>query len=144
MSFQAVIFSLGSEEYGFPIEAVQEITRLAEVHPIPKAPAYIKGLITIRGQAIPLIDMHERFGIKSATEPEYAIITDMNGSLVGFAVEEVREVKTIDHSSPTPELLNSPYIGGIVNLPDRIIIQIYPEKILQEKEILDLSSLIDA
>ncbi len=142
MGFQAVVFSLGSEEYGLPIDVVQEITRLAEVHPIPKAPDYVKGLISIRGQAIPLINMHEKFGIQALGEPEYAIIIEIEGSLVGFAVEEVKEVRTIDDIAPPPPLVTAPFIGGIVNLPDRIIIQIYPERILEDKEISDLSRLI--
>jgi len=142
MGFQAVIFSLGSEEYGLPIEVVQEITRLAGVHPIPQAPNYIKGLISIRGQAIPLIDMHQKFGIQSQNEAEYAIIIEINGSLVGFAVEEVREVRTLDNIAPPPPLITAPFIGGIVNLPDRIIIQIHPERILEDKEIADLHQLM--
>lgn len=142
MGFQAVIFSLGSEEYGLPIEAVQEITRLSGVHPIPKAPDYIKGLISIRGQAIPLINMHQKFGIQPQNEAEYAIIIEINGGLVGFAVEEVKEVRTLDDIAPPPLLITAPFIGGIVNLPDRIIIQIHPERILEDEEIADLHQLM--
>jgi len=142
MSFQAVIFSIGSEEYSLPIEMVQEITRLAEVHPIPQSPEYIQGLIRIRGQAIPLVDMHKKLGIQSQQEAEYAIITEINGSLVGFAVEQVKEVQTLEHVTPPPALLQTPFISGIVNLPDRMIIQIYPDRILEEREIDDLSRLI--
>ncbi len=141
MGFQVVVFSLGNEEYGLPIESVQEITRLTEIHPIPKAPDYLKGLISIRGEAIPLIDMQERFSVKSQNGLEYAIIIEINGSLIAFAVEEVKEVRTLENISPPPLLINSPFIGGIVNLPDRIIIQIYPERILEEEELTGLQSL---
>lgn len=142
MAFQAVVFSLSKEEYAIPIEKVQEITRLAEIHPIPKAPDYVKGLIRIRGQAIPLIDLHAKFGIKARNDCEYAIIIEIDGSLVGFAVEEVKEVSILENISPPPALVNSHFIGGIVNLPDRIIVLIYPERILQEEEMTDLSTLI--
>ncbi|NLI92197.1 MAG: purine-binding chemotaxis protein CheW [Peptococcaceae bacterium] len=142
MGFQDVIFSLGSEEYGLPIEAVQEITRLAEVHPIPKAPDYIKGLISIRGHAIPLIDLRQKFAIQSDHESEYAIIIEIDGNLVGFAVDEVKEVRTLENISPPPPLVNSAFIGGIVNLPDRIIIQVIPERILEDREVQDLSRLV--
>ena len=144
MSFQAVIFSLENEEYGISIEDVQEITCMStiEIHPIPKAPQYIKGLITIRGEAIPLIDMRHRFGLKSETNRGYAIIVKIGGTLVGLSVDEVKEVRFLDNVSPPPSLVSTPFIGGIVNLPDRIIIQILPEKLMEEIEFSNLSALI--
>ncbi|RNC29536.1 MAG: Chemotaxis protein CheW [Candidatus Dichloromethanomonas elyunquensis] len=142
MGFQIVVFSLGSEEYGLPIEAVQEITRLAEVHPIPKAPDFVKGLIRIRGQAIPLIDLHQKFSVQSENEPEFAVITEIDGNLIGFAVEEVKEVRAIEDVSPPPPLVHSSFIGGIVNLPDRMIIQVIPERILEEQEVDHLNRLV--
>ncbi|KUO65634.1 MAG: chemotaxis protein CheW [Gracilibacter sp. BRH_c7a] len=144
MSLQAVIFSLGNEEYGIPIEDVQEITSISmtEIHPIPQAPEYIKGLITIRGEAIPLIDMHWRFGIKSEGNNSFAIIVGINDTLVGLAVDEVKEVRFLDNVSPPPALIATPFIGGIVNLPDRIIIQIIPKLLMGENEINDLNSLL--
>lgn len=142
MAFQAVIFSLGTEEFGLPIEAVQEITHLAEIHPVPKAPKYIKGLINIRGEAIPLIDMHERFGIETHNNAEYAIIVEINNSSVGMAVDEVKEVRTLDNISPPPPLVTAPFIGGIVNMKDRMIIQIYPEYLLESEELCDIKQLV--
>jgi len=143
MGFQAVIFTIGSEEYGLPIELVQEITRLSEVHPIPKAPEYVSGLISIRGQAIPLIDLHVRFGVSPKNNPEYAIILEIKGSLIGFAVEEVKEVRTLENIVAPPNLISSAFIGGIVNLPDRIIIQLRPERILEDQEINQLATMIE-
>ena len=136
-----------------PIEVVREITRLGEVRPIPKAPSYVKGLINLRGVAIPLIDLHIRFGI-ARTEPSdesgernafaFAIITEVQGNLVGFAVDQVREVRVLDNVVPPPPLVTAPFIGGVVNLPDRIIIQLVPERILEERELAGLSDLISA
>lgn len=143
MAFQAVIFTLGSEEYGFRIDGVQEITRLTGIHPLPNAPAYIKGLINIRGQAIPLINLHTRLGLKHAQEAEYAIISKLDGGVVAFAVEDVREVKTIEKLSPPPLFGNTAVIEGIVNLTDRMIIQLNPQSILEKEEIEHISELLD-
>lgn len=156
MSSQVVIFALGQEEYGMPIEVVREITRLQEVRPIPQAPAYVRGLINLRGQAIPLIDLHVRFGIGSVPsglagsgkeegkqeENSFALITEVQGSLVGFAVDQVREVRVLDNVVPPPPLVTAPFIGGIVNLPDRIIMQLHPERILGNDELQGLSGLV--
>ncbi len=138
MGFQAVIFTLGNEEYGIPIEVVHEITRLSEIHPIPKAPEYIKGLISIRGEAIPLINLHNRFHIDVLKPEGYAILVEINGKVVGMAVDEVKEVRTLDEIAPPPPLVTAPFVSGIVNLPDRIIIQINPERILDNSEISEL------
>ncbi len=151
MAGQVVIFALGREEYGMPIEVVREITRLGEVRPIPQAPDYVQGLINLRGQAIPLIDLHLRFGIPApATEAGkpggqvnmFALITEVYGNLVGFAVDEVREVRVLDDVLPPPPLVTAPFIEGIVNLPDRIIMQLIPERILESDEVQGLTTLI--
>jgi len=144
MAFQAVIFTLGREEYSFRVDRVREITRLAEMHPLPKAPDYIKGLINIRGQAIPLIDLHTRLGLDQCHEAEYAIISKMDQGVVAFAVEEVKEIKTIEDMSPPPMLGNSAVIEGIINLNDRMIIQLNPEAILEKEEIEHISELLNA
>jgi len=152
MGSQVVVFALGQEEYGMPIEVVREITRLGDIRPIPKAPDYVKGLINIRGAAIPLIDLHVRFGInlgglvsakdgEASIENEFALITEVEGDLVGFAVDQVKEVRILDNIAPPPPLVTASFIGGLVNLPDRIIMQLIPERILEKDELLGISQL---
>lgn len=152
MAVQVVVFALGQEEYAMPIEVVREITRLGEVRSIPQAPAYVRGLITLRDKAIPIIDLHVRFGLSdidltkgsSVSSMElntFALITEVYGDYVGFAVDQVREVRIIENFDPPPTLVTAPFISGIVNLPDRIIIQLIPEQILQNSEVLKVSQL---
>ena len=146
MAVQVVIFILGQEEYAMPIEVVLEITRLGEVRTIPQAPAYVRGLINLRGKTIPLIDLHVRFGIGDSSaslenQNTFALITEVHGNHVGFAVDQVREVRILEKIVPPPPLVTAPFIGGIVNLPDRIIIQLIPEEILESSEIQGLSRL---
>jgi purine-binding chemotaxis protein CheW len=155
MAVQVVVFTLGKEEYAMPIEVVREITSLGEVCTIPQAPAYVRGLISLRGKAIPLIDLHVKFGIKgvqektevtsaaeiSPTENVFALITEVHGNYVGFAVDQVREVRILENIVPPPPLVTASFIGGIVNLPDRIIIQLIPEEILESYEVEKLNQL---
>ena len=151
MGNQVVIFGLGQEEYGMPIEIVREITRLGDIRPIPKAPDCVKGLINIRGSAIPLIDLHVRFGVEKnrtvakdaeAAKEDFALITEVNGELVGFAVDQVREVRILDNIAPPPPLVTAPFIGGIVNLPDRIIMVLIPDRILAKDELEGITKLV--
>ena len=152
MAVQVVVFTLGQEEYAMPIEVVREITRLEEVRTIPKAPSYVKGLINIRGMAIPLVDLHVRFGIdptnlttegsdQQEIKNTFALITEVHGNYVGFAVDQVREVRILETIDAPPQLVTAPFLGGVVNLPDRIIIQLIPEQILESNEVLGLSQL---
>ncbi len=146
IAVQAVIFTLDQEEYAMPIDVVREITRIGnEVRTIPQAPAYGRGLVNLRGKAIPLIDLHVRFGIERSASPDdhnaFALITEVHGNYVGFAVDQVREVRILENIVPPPPLVTAPFIGGIVNLPDRIIIQLIPEKILESSEVQGLSQL---
>ena len=142
MAFQTVIFTLDKEEYAFRVDGVQEITRLAEIHPLPSAPDYIRGLINIRGQAIPLINLHTRLGLNRSQETEYAIISKLDQGVVAFAVEEVKEIKTIEDISPPPLFGNTTVIEGIVNLNDRMIIQLNPKTILEQQDIENISELL--
>lgn len=139
---QVVVFALGEEEYAMPIEVVREITPLTEVRAIPQAPSYVRGLINLRGTAIPLIDLHVRFGVSELSIPStFALITEVHGNPVGFAVDQVREVRILENIVPPPALVTAPFIGGIVNLPDRIILKLIPEKILENNEMQGLSQL---
>lgn len=154
MASQVVIFALGEEEYGMPIEVVREITRLGDIRPIPQAPSFVRGLINLRGEAIPLIDLHIRFGIPlelNAVDPGsevkhnlFALITEVQGRHVGFAVDQVREVRVLDNVVPPPPLVTAPFIGGVVNLPDRIIMQLMPERILEDDELRKLQDIVSA
>lgn len=151
MSSQWVIFELGNEEYGMPINVVKEITRLEDVRPIPQAPYYVKGLINLRGSAIPLIDLHTRFGVEdlgvdhdgeNSSLENFALITEVNGEAVGFAVDQVKEVRVIEEIEPSPPLVTAPFIGGVVNLPDRIIMMLVPERILDRDELAGITQLL--
>lgn len=149
---QVVVFALGNEEYGMPIEVVREITRLGEIRSIPQTPHYVQGLINLRGKAIPLIDLHVRFGISavghknsenaSSETNSFALITEVNQKLVGFAVDRVLEVRTLEDVAPPPTLITAPFIGGLVNLPDRIIMLLVPDRVLDTTELLGLSQLV--
>lgn len=143
-----VIIALGNEEYGLPVENVREITRLGDFSPISDALDYIMGFINIRGQDIPLIDLHLRFGIHTrfsnvdldskVKHNGSALICEYKDSLVALSVDEVREVRTIDEVEECPQMIHVPYISGIVNLPSRIIMKLDLEQMLKDSGISEL------
>ena len=93
-----IIFKLGREEYGMDILRVQEIKRMMGITRVPATPAFIKGVINLRGSVLPVIDLRTRLGLIEGELKDAAriIVVLVNETTVGFIVDEVVEVTTID------------------------------------------------
>ena len=93
-----IIFKLGREEYGMDILKVQEIKRMMSITRVPSTPSFIKGVINLRGSVLPVIDLRTRLGLFEAelTEAARIIVVLVNEGVVGFIVDEVVEVTTIN------------------------------------------------
>ena len=138
---QYVIFKLNQEEYGIEISNVKEITNYKEGIKVPNAPNFVDGVINLRGDVVPIINLKKRFNL-DITEIEKnsrVIITNINGKLVGFVVDDASQVLTInddDVESP-PELIlngNRQFVTGIGKVDDEIIIIINFREVLSEEE----------
>src|SRR5574344_2381464 len=68
VQFQLVTFQLGEELYGVNIMDVKEIVKVQDVRPIPNAPYYVEGIINLRGEIIPIIDLHKRFRLRTLAQ----------------------------------------------------------------------------
>jgi purine-binding chemotaxis protein CheW len=103
-----VIFRLGSEEYGLPMAAVEEVVRLPDqMTRIPNAPSFIEGIMNLRGMPVPVIDQRTRFAVdRHSGDRGRLIITSAPGRRVGFIVDAVSELLAIrdDEINTTPEL----------------------------------------
>ncbi len=104
---QVVVFTLDREEYAVPIEAVQEIVRVPdELTYVPKTPEFIEGVINLRGNVLPVIDLRKRFELpgKQRDEQQRIKVFVLDGVTVGFIVDSVKEVlkisKSFIHDSP--------------------------------------------
>lgn len=105
-------FILSREGYGIPVLKVREIIRLAAITPVPQMPAYVRGVINLRGKIIPVIDLGAQFGLPhpAATDNACIIVVQVNGAegrlielgLVVDAVEEVCQLSAADIEE-TPE-----------------------------------------
>jgi purine-binding chemotaxis protein CheW len=140
---QFIIFRLGDQEYGLPIAAVDEIARVPEqIARIPKAPAFVDGVINIRGLVLPVVDLRRRFDIASK-EPKSSqriLVLAIGGGKTGFIVDSVSEVMKVpaDAIRPAPEV--SPeqmrLIGRVANLDaqGRMILLVDPAQLLEQIE----------
>ncbi|MDB5415412.1 MAG: CheW protein [Rubritepida sp.] len=103
-----VVIRLGAETYGLPIGAVDEVVRLPEnLTRLPKAPAYVRGVMNLRGRVIPVIDQRLRFAVDGENAEGGRIVVVTLGALqAGFAVDAVSEILELDAADllPAPEL----------------------------------------
>src|SRR5579875_2787510 len=128
---QVVSFRLGSEEYGVDISQVQEIIRMVEITHVPRAPKFMEGVINLRGQLIPIIDLRTRFGMQRtpATKSTRIVVTEIGTKRVGIVVDSVSEVLNIpiENVEDAPEMVSgvgTEYIQGVGKLGDRLIIML--------------------
>jgi len=86
---QFISFSVGDEEYGLELLRVKEVIRVREITWLPKAPSFVKGIINLRGDVIPIIDLRDKFGLeaKEATAMTRVIVVEVDGKLMGMVVD---------------------------------------------------------
>ena len=132
-----IIFKLGREEYGMDILKVQEIKRMMSITRVPSTPAFIKGVINLRGSVLPVIDLRTRLGLFEAelTEAARIIVVLVNEGVVGFIVDEVVEVTTINPQNveavqTLSNGLSAEYISGIAKADSRLYIMLNPDAIV--------------
>ena len=102
VQYQMVTFHLGEELYGVNIMDVKEIVRLQNVRVIPNAPYYVEGIINLRGEIIPIIDLHKRFKIQAVSKSTEDIemdggfiILNIDGSKIGIIIDKVERVVSV-------------------------------------------------
>jgi len=93
-----VVFRLGDEAYSLRLHEVREIIMAGLVTPVPRAPSFIDGVLNLRGEVMPVIDLRDRFGLprKERTSLSRIIITPIGGVFTGLVVDSVEEVKNVD------------------------------------------------
>ncbi|MHC4600653.1 MAG: chemotaxis protein CheW [Planctomycetota bacterium] len=145
---QIVTFQLGEEEYAFDILTVREVNRMMEITRVPRAPDFIEGVVNLRGNVIPVIDLRKRFGLPERT-PDNAtriVVCDVDSRVVGFIVDTVREVLWIqrDKVEPPGDIagIDAEYIRGVGKIEERLLILLDVARVLtpKEKEILEEGS----
>ena len=145
---QVVIFRLGNEEYGVPIEAVNEIVRVPEsLTRIPTAPSFMEGIINLRGSVLPVIDQRRRFGMEEIERSDRQRIMVFNtlGTPTGFIVDSVSEVYKIADADieQTPSVSGGQgsLINEVANLEQdkRIVLLLDVKKLLDTNETEQLS-----
>jgi purine-binding chemotaxis protein CheW len=141
-SREVLVFLLGGEEYGVDILKVQEIRGYDKVTPIPAAPAFLKGVVNLRGIIVPVIDLRLKFGL---ADPKYdaftvVIILRIAGRVVGIVVDGVSDVVRLAASEvkPAPALgsvVDGSFLAGLATPGDRMVLLLDIERFLSSGEL---------
>jgi purine-binding chemotaxis protein CheW len=128
-SGEFLTFRLGAEEYGIDILRVQEIRSYEAPTRIANAPAFIKGVVNLRGVIVPIVDLRVKLGCDSAEVNSFTVVIVLNvrGRVVGAVVDSVSDVLelTAEHIKPAPEMasaVDTRYITGIGSIAERMLI----------------------
>lgn len=137
---QFVAFKLNDEYYGIDINNVQTIERIMSFTRVPNAPEYVKGVINLRGEVVPVIDLRKRFNFKTKEidKDSRIIIVSHNEIIVGLLVDSSSEViqlgkKDIDNPPNVGEDTSQKFVNGIGKKDERLIM------LLDLKELLKLN-----
>jgi purine-binding chemotaxis protein CheW len=144
---QLISFTVGEEEYGLELLRVKEVIRVRQVTWLPRAPSCVKGIINLRGDVIPIVDLRERFGLDAAeqTAMSRVIVVEVGGQAVGMTVDSASQVVRVpaDQFDPPPPVMGTKsrdFITAVGKLGDRLVIMIDVDAILSTEEMNDLAN----
>lgn len=139
---QYLTFILDGEEYGVPILKVNGIQGWEKTTPIPNSPDFVKGIINLRGEIVPIIDLRKRFGLEELSYNQHTVVIvvrveqDDKKRTVGLVVDAVADVYDIEpeaiHNTPDfGDRINNCFIRGLGMIGDKMVI------------LLDIDTLVD-
>ena len=134
-------FTLGNEEYGIDILKVQEIRGYEAVTRIANAPDFLKGVINLRGNIVPVVDMRIKFNLGTPSYDQFTVVIILNieGKIVGMVVDSVSDVTTLmpGQVRPAPEMgttFSTDFLIGLGTLEDRMLILVEIDKLMSSPE----------
>jgi purine-binding chemotaxis protein CheW len=141
-ALEALAFTLGREEYGVDILKVQEIRGHDTVTRIANAPAYIKGVVNLRGVIVPVVDLRLRFNIDASSDEQFSVVIVLNiaGRIIGMVVDSVSDVISLgaDEIRPAPQMgsaLDTDFLVGIGTIDNRMLILLDIERLMSSEEL---------
>lgn len=132
--FEIVEFNIGSVHYGINVAKVREVITRTPVTEMPQAHPYVDGLFTLRGKAIPLVNLPRCLNVQSGSESKNIIVTEINNYNIGFLVDGVSRIHRISwqNMEPSPEVGDQSRVVGIIKMKDKIILLLDFETIIAE------------
>jgi len=133
------VFKIGKEDFGIEISRVVEILNTQKVYSLPELPDFLSGVITVRGEVIPLLDLRKRFGILSSDTKELIILIRYDSEKIGLLVDEIKEIISLNPEEiiVPPAIfkgLKERYLAGLGKKDEGIIILLNIDYLLTSEE----------
>ena len=145
---QFIKFKVGDETFGIKITEIFQIIKPQEVFKVPNTPAFVEGLLNLRGKVLTVFNLRKRFNMpeKENDENTKIIIVNMNGMLLGFTVDSVTEIvrvpdEEIESTPPVLQNFDRRFLSGVAKLDDKLILLLDFEKVLtpdEERQVRDI------
>jgi len=143
-------FGLGNEEFGIQVMRVREIMGVQEVTAVPHTPAYVKGVINLRGKVIPVVDLRQKFGMREEEHTQRTCIVvvqlEQDGVqlLTGVIVDQVSEVLSLQVADieDTPDFgrgVVTPYLLGMAKTKGKVIVLLDINRLMSTQEVHGLA-----
>lgn len=135
-------FRLGQEEFGVKIDTIKEINTMLEITPIPDAPAFVKGVVNLRGRVVPVVDLGLKLGLQELTNNDRTciIIAEVNGDqgpigVVADSVSDITHINGEEIDDVVQQRLNADYIFGMARTAKRVMILLDLSRMLRTEEL---------
>jgi purine-binding chemotaxis protein CheW len=148
-----LVFHLGKEEFGIRVLKVREIMGIQNITAVPQTPAYVKGVINLRGKVIPVVDLRLKFGLPEIEYTQRTCIivvqvqADSHGMMMGIVVDGVAEVLNLvpGDIEDTPDFgqgVVTPYLLGMAKIKGKVKILLDIDQVLTSQELNGLQSVL--
>ena len=142
-----VLFELAGTAYAVPSEVVQQMEMVEHITPVPDAPGFVDGVVFVRGQVVPVVNLRARFGF-DRVPPDLKtrlMVVARQGRTVGLLVDSAREFITLNAEAinPPPEAvagLSGKYLAGIANVADRLVLILDIDELLTSQDLPSLAA----
>lgn len=145
---QLVVFTMEEEEFACTIHNVREVVKMLKITPLPRSLDFVEGVINMRGEVLPVIDLRKRFGLPDAerTDESRIIIVEVEDRLVGLTVDSVTEVIRLanEQIQEAPDQVagqKTNLITGVGKIDKRMLIILNLDKILTTEEQIALTDI---
>ena len=143
---ELIAFRVDAQEFCVDVRSVREIRGWTAATPLPHTPAYVRGVINLRGAVLPIIDLASRLGFGAAepTARHVIIVAEIGEQLVGLLVDAVSDILTVTDAmvQPTPDIASEPaktFLRGVMTVEDRMVSLLSLDSILPS-DTLDLAA----
>jgi len=152
MEFKIVSFVLGEEEFGIDIMKIDSIVEFGKITKIPESADYVEGIMNIRGNVVPIINLRKKFLMEDLEEERKkrakVVVINIGDKQVGLLVDDVKEVLTISDEQleePPAEVggVGKRYILGIAKIGESMMIILDIDKILTAEEKLEIGKIME-